>query len=99
MLGLKSIKARLIIFLSFFAVFLAVKDKDVIFLFTILIAVVCALATEAAVLYAKTKTFRLTESAVITGVITGYVLSADEVWWKVALAIPGRDSFQVFNPH
>jgi len=65
---------------------LAVKDKDFIFLFTTLIAVVSALAAEAIVLYLRTKAFRITESAIITGLIIGYVLSSDEAWWKFVFA-------------
>jgi Na+-translocating ferredoxin:NAD+ oxidoreductase RnfD subunit len=93
--------------LLFFALFLAVKDKDFIFLFTTLIAVVSALAIEAIVLYLKTKAFRITESAIITGLIIGFVLSSDEVWWKFvfasALAIFSKQliRFQkrhIFNP-
>ncbi len=86
MFNLKSIKTQLILYLLFFAVFLAVKDKDFVFLFTTLIAVVSALVIETIVLYLRTKAFQITESAIITGLIIGYVLSTDEAWWRFVLA-------------
>lgn len=86
MLNFKSIKTQLILYLVCFALFLAVKDKDFIFLFTTLIAVVSALAVEAIVLYLRTKAFQITESSVITGLIIGFVLSSDEAWWKFVFA-------------
>lgn len=86
MFNLKSVKTQLILYLLFFAVFLAIKDKDFVFLFTTLIAVVSALAIEAIILYLKTKAFRITESSIITGLIIGYVLSGDEAWWKFTFA-------------
>jgi len=107
MLNLKSIKTQLIIYLVCFALFLAIKDKDTSFLFTVLVAVISALVIESFILYLKTKTFKITESAVITGLIIGFVLSGDEVWWKFvfasALAIFSKHSIHfhkkhIFNP-
>lgn len=51
-----------------------------------LIAVFSAVTLEALIQYGKTKVFRIAESALITGFITGYVLSSDEAWWKFVLA-------------
>lgn len=85
-MGLKSIKSQLIIYLVFFAVFLAIKDRNTAFLFNIAIAVITALALEAVLSYLKTKEFQFSESAIITGLIIGYVLSVDEGWWKIAAA-------------
>jgi len=85
MLNFKSIKTQLIIFLVCFALVLAIKDKDPAFLFSTLTAVIFASAIEALVLYLKTRTLQISESAVITGLIAGYVISSDEVWWKPAL--------------
>ena len=86
MLKLKSIKTRLILYLAFFALFLAAKDRDVLFLGTLIIAVISSLAAESVILYLKTKVFQVTESSIITGLIIGYVLSSDEVWWRFVLA-------------
>ncbi|MDD4953930.1 MAG: RnfABCDGE type electron transport complex subunit D [Candidatus Omnitrophica bacterium] len=82
----KSIKTKLIIYLSGFAVFLAVRDKDAAFLAATAIAVISALAAEGLVLYLKEKAFRASESAVITGLITGFVISSDQAWWIFCLA-------------
>jgi len=82
----KSLKAQLILCLICFAVFLAVKDTDARFLIMAAIAVFSAVAAESAVIYLKRKTFRVTASSVITGLIVGYVLSSDEAWFKFILA-------------
>lgn len=86
MFKLKSIKTQLILYLFCFAVFLSIKDKDAVFLVTALIAVSASIALETIILYLKTKSFRITESSVITGLIIGYVLSSDNVWWKFVAA-------------
>ena len=95
MFNLKSIKTQLIIYLACFALFLAIKDKDILFLFTVLVAVISALVIESLILYLKTKTFRITESSVITGLIIGFVLSSDEVWWKFIFA----SALAIFSKH
>lgn len=86
MLNFKSIKTQLIIYLACFAIFLAFKDKDVGFLVIIIIAVASSLTVESTLKYIKTKSFQVTESSIITGLIVGYTLSSDEAWWKFILA-------------
>ena len=104
---LKSIKAQLIIYLICLAVFLAIKDKSSIFLLTCGLAVFSALCVESVILYFKTKAWKITESSVITGLIIGYVLSSDQLWWKFfvasALAILSKQLIvfkkkHIFNP-
>ncbi len=55
-------------------------------MFTMLVAVASALVIEALVYNLKTKRLQITESAIITGLIIGYVLSSDEAWWKFVFA-------------
>ena len=81
-----SIKTRLILYLACFALFLALKDRDFTFLFAAIVAVISAVTAEAVIVYFKTKTFQITESAIITGLIVGYVLSSDEAWFKFVFA-------------
>lgn len=104
---LKSIKAQLVVYLICFAIFLAIKDKSVIFLLTTGLAVFSALCVESVLLYLRTKTWKLTSSSIITGLIIGYVLSSDQAWWKLlaasALAILSKylivfKKKQIFNP-
>jgi Na+-translocating ferredoxin:NAD+ oxidoreductase RnfD subunit len=83
---LKSIKAQLAVYLAVFAIFLAVKDKSVVFLLTAGLAVFSALAVDSAILYFKTKIWKLSLSAVISGLIIGYVLSSDQPWWVFVIA-------------
>ncbi|MFA5300766.1 MAG: RnfABCDGE type electron transport complex subunit D [Lutibacter sp.] len=103
----KSIKTQLIIYLICFALFLAVKDQDWRFLFVILIAVISAVAIEACLSYFKTKILQISESAIITGLIIGFVLSSDGQWWKFMLAsfvaiiskyLIGFKKKHIFNP-
>jgi Na+-translocating ferredoxin:NAD+ oxidoreductase RnfD subunit len=82
----RSIKTQLIIFLTCFAVFLSVEDRNAAFLFTTMIAVVAASVMDSLIAYTRTKVFQITESAVITGFIVGYVISSDEAWFKFVLA-------------
>lgn len=86
MFKLKSIKTQLILYLVCFAIFLAFKDRDAVFLVMMAVALISALATESILLYFKTKIFQITESSIITGLIVGYVLSSDEAWFKFVLA-------------
>ena len=86
MLNLKSIKTQLILYLACLAVFLSFKDKDAAFLAKTVLAVISAAAAETIILYLGTKYVRITGSSVITGLIIGYVLSSDEVWWRFVLA-------------
>lgn len=86
MFNFKGIKFQLILYLLCLAVFLAVKDKDPIFLLILLMAVISAIMIETIVLYSKTKTLQITESAIITGLIIGYVVSSYEAWWKIVFA-------------
>ena len=95
MLNFKSIKVQLIFFLSGFAVFLAARDKDTAFLFAVAIAVISAVTAEELVLYLRERVFRVTESAMITGMITGFVLSSGQAWWKISLAA----ALAIFSKH
>jgi len=86
MLNLKSIKKLLIIFLALFALTLAMEERDLTFLGSLAIAIFAAVLIESIILYLTTKSIKITESSIITGMIIGYVLSSDEVWWKFTFA-------------
>ena len=86
MFHLRSIKTHLILYLAVCAGALAVRDRDGAFVLSLAIAVVSAVALETGILYFKTKKVQFTESSVITGLITGFVLSSDELWWKCVFA-------------
>ena len=107
MLKIKSIKTQLIIYLICFAIFLSFKNKDTLFLTTIIVALFSALLVESTILYFRTKVFQVTESSIITGLIVGHVLSSDLSWWLVILtssiAISSKyliriKNKQIFNP-
>jgi len=84
--NIKSIKTQLIIYLLVVALGLAIKERDFTFLRTLAIATFAATLIESLILYFTRGSFKITESSIITGVIIGYVLSSDEVWWKFVLA-------------
>ena len=107
MLNLRSTKTQLILFLLSFAIFLLARERDFNFVVTLLVAVASAVLVDSLILYLKTKSLQITESSIITGMIIGYVLSADEAWWKfvfaAAIAILSKHiiRFQkkhIFNP-
>lgn len=86
MLKLKSIKAKLILYLICFAVFLSISENDAMLLSALFIAVISSLAAESALLYLKTKSFQTSESSIITGLIVGFVFSNIWAWQVLALA-------------
>jgi Na+-translocating ferredoxin:NAD+ oxidoreductase RnfD subunit len=85
-MNLKSIKVQLILFLTCFAIYLAVRDKDLVFLLGTSVAVITAMLTETTILYFKEKKFRFTDSSIISGLIIGYVLTGYQQKWILALA-------------
>jgi enediyne biosynthesis protein E5 len=100
---LDSIKTQVILFLSVFAFFLAVKDRDALFLFTTMIAVSSAALCEAGWVFLKERKLRLTESSVISGLIVGFVLFRSQPWWIFTLtsflAITSKYVFRFNNKH
>jgi Na+-translocating ferredoxin:NAD+ oxidoreductase RnfD subunit len=107
MADFKSIKTQLIIFLLCFAAYLYLIDKQAAFIFTLCLSVTAASGTESFLLYLRSKKFQVTESSLVSGLIIGTVLSADNRWWVIALAavfaIASKhllriNSKHVFNP-
>jgi len=86
MINLKSIKTQLILYLVSFALFLAIKEKDSVFLLTILVAVVTAAGLEAIFSYFKERRPMPSESPIITGLIIGFVISSEQPLWLFILA-------------
>ena len=86
MLNFKSIKTQLIIYLLGVAVFLLLKEKDFAFALSFVIAVVGATLADSLIIYLKTRSLRISDSSIITGMIIGYVLSADAGWLKFVMA-------------
>lgn len=86
MFNLKSVKTQLIIFLITFALFIALKDRGPAFLLSCSIALFSAAAIDAIAGYYKNRKILISESSIISGLIIGFVLSADEPWWKFVAA-------------
>ncbi|MDD5432560.1 MAG: RnfABCDGE type electron transport complex subunit D [Candidatus Omnitrophica bacterium] len=102
-----SLKTQLILFLSFFAIYLAIQQNDFLFLLTLFIAVISCVGLELIFSYFKNKKFSFSESAVISGLIIAFVVDSEEPLWvfilipflaiisKYLFRIKGR---HVFNP-
>jgi Na+-translocating ferredoxin:NAD+ oxidoreductase RnfD subunit len=82
----KSIKFQLIVFLSIFALYLSIVDKDALFLLSTLLATVTAVITDTIILSLKKKKPQISESSVITGLIIGFVLYSRQPLYLVAVA-------------
>jgi Na+-translocating ferredoxin:NAD+ oxidoreductase RnfD subunit len=82
----KSIKFQLIAFLSIFALYLSIIDKDALFLLSTLLAIVTAVITDSVILSIKKKKPQVTESSIITGLIIGFVLYSQQPLYLVAVA-------------
>lgn len=80
------IKWQLIIFLAAFAVFLAFQEYSTSLLVNSLIAITAALAIEAILQFVKTKKLKISDSAIITGLIIGFVLADSNHWWIFCVA-------------
>lgn len=81
MINFKSIKVQLNLFLVAFAAFLFFKEPRTVFLTGFSWALLFSMLIEAGVLYLKTKKFQITDSAITSGMILGYVLSSESPWW------------------
>jgi Na+-translocating ferredoxin:NAD+ oxidoreductase RnfD subunit len=79
--SLKSLKIQLTVFLAVFSACLIVTGNDRDFLLSLLLAVVFTVAFEAAFLFITRKKVTISESAVVTGLILGFVLTADQHNW------------------
>ena len=81
MINFKSIKVQLNLFLAAFAVFLFLKEPRIAFLIGFFWALLFSILIETGVLYLKTKKLQITDSAITSGMIVGYVLSSESPWW------------------
>jgi enediyne biosynthesis protein E5 len=81
-----SFKMQLAGFLAVFAAYLSWTFQEISFLFALLIAVGSALCFDAGAVFLKTKKIKLSESALISGLIIGYVLSSAQPWWIFSVA-------------
>lgn len=77
----KSVKLQINLFLAAFALFLYWKEPSAAFLFGFLWAILFSVLIEGSILFLKTKKFQSIESALTSGLIIGYVLSAESPWW------------------
>ena len=83
---IKSIKVQLGIFLLSFALYLSFIGKDALFLLSLGISLIAAIAADSVITYLKTRKLIITESSVVSGLIIGYVISSSQAWWIIALA-------------
>ena len=81
MINLKSVKVQINLFLGAFALFLFLKEPSLDFAFGFFWAIVFSILIESTILFFKTKKFQITESALTSGLIIGFVLSIDSPWW------------------
>lgn len=81
-----SIKSQLIIFLVIFSLYIWALNKEAAFLRSLSLAVIAAAILESGINFFRNRQLLVTESSVITGLITGLVLSSDQVWWKLFAA-------------
>jgi len=81
MIHFKSIKVQINLFLAAFALFLFLKEPRFAFFTGFFWSVLFSILIEGAVLFLKTKKFQVTESALTSGLIIGYILSSESSWW------------------
>ncbi|HOW87895.1 MAG TPA: RnfABCDGE type electron transport complex subunit D [Candidatus Omnitrophota bacterium] len=77
----RSVKVQINLFLAALAAYLILRDPSVKLLAAFAWAVFFTVLTEGSVLFLKTKKFQITASAITSGWIIGFVLSAGSPWW------------------
>lgn len=88
MISWKSIKVQLNLFLAAFAVFLFLKEPGLKLALGFAWPLLFCVLIEGLFLFFKTKKFQITDSALTSGLIAGFVLSAGSPWWMfLAVAI------------
>jgi len=80
-----NLKSQLILYLFALAIFIILKDKNFKFLFAIFISVFSSIFIESLILFLKGKSFIVSQSSIITGLIIGYVIASNENWVKIVL--------------
>lgn len=81
-----SIKAKLIIFLAAFALFLSIRDRDAAFLFSAITALASAIITDLICSHVKNGKFSISGSSTVSALIIGFVLAGDNPWWIIISA-------------
>ncbi len=79
-------KAQFIIFLALLGVSLSINDRDYAFFFALLLTSSAAILTESGFAYLENHKFSISESAIISGLIIGFVLASGNHWWVNILA-------------
>ena len=69
-----SIRAKLIISLAGFAVFLSIKDKDIAFLFTVITTLISVIIADLVFSYFKDKKISISESSVVSALINSFFI-------------------------
>ena len=81
MINFKSIKVQINLFLAVFAAFLYLKEPRLALLTGFFWAILFSVLIEGIVLLLKAKKFQITDSALTSGLIIGYVFAAESPWW------------------
>jgi len=81
MINLKSIKVQINLCLAAFALFLYVKEPRLGLIVGFWWAILFSVLFDVTVLYFKTRKFQITDSALTSGLILGFVFSAESPWW------------------
>jgi len=98
-----SLKLQLAAGLSLFLALVSFQEHNAaIFLYATL-AVGCAVLIDGVAGFVRDRKWRLSESALITGLLIGFVLSADNVWWTypaaAALSILSKQLIRIKGKH
>ena len=88
MINFRSIKTQLNLALTGFALYLFLKEPHFDFLTGFIWAVSFSILIEGIFLFIKNRKFQITESALTSGLIMGFLLASESAWWSR----PTRDS-------
>jgi|GEM_PF-1428285 len=81
-----SLKLELAVFLFLFLVLVAFQEKSLAVLLHGLLAAVVSVLANGAYVFIRDRKFKLSECALITGLLIGFVLSGEDPWWSCLAA-------------
>ncbi|HNX68058.1 MAG TPA: RnfABCDGE type electron transport complex subunit D [Candidatus Omnitrophota bacterium] len=99
-MNFRSIKVQLNLFLAAYTIFWAILEPRFVFVAGLFWAVLFCVLIEGLILLLKTKKFQITASAITSGLILGFVFSAESPWWMfltVALLTVGLKRLLQFH--
>jgi enediyne biosynthesis protein E5 len=98
-----SLKLQLAVFLFLFLALIAFQERSTAVLWNGVLALVASVLADAVWGFVRSRKFKFSESALVTGLLIGFVLSADGPWWSypaaAIIAIVSKQLIRIKGKH